>query len=315
MAKLKRFSGTPVAEGVRLEVGAYTVFAVRNEERDISVRLRKEPRGVLRTLLRIPFLRGVTRLFRDIIRFFDGISESAELNPQSIVRGTAIERGFAGFFHLLPQTVVAWVSALMIPIIAFICLFAAPLGADSMLSEYFDLARVWQNAIVCAVRILATLLAIGAVGRLRVFNRLLMYRGAINQVTNCYECRDELSLENAAEYPLIARRSESAFLISVLVVSMIFFSMVRTEGVIVSALVRIGILLGVAAVLNEPIRAMEDADMTLAVRIVRAPYDLFQRMTVLEPHPQMLEVAVCAFQAALGQSMKENESDDDRAMA
>ena len=314
MAKLKRFSGTPVAEGVRLEVGSYTVFAVRNEKRDISVRMRREPRGMLRTLMHIPFLRGITRLFRDIIRFFDGINESSELNPQAIVRGTAPERAVAKFLLVKPQAVVSWVTAILIPLIAFVCLFAAPLGADALIGKYFDLTRPWQNAAVCAVRILSTLVAVGLVCRLRVFNRLQMYRGAINKTINCYECRDRLELENVSEYPILARRSESAFLLCVLVVSMILFALVRPAGVFAMAISRIGIILGVAAVINEPIIAMEDAENTWAVRLVRAPYDLFQRMTTMEPHPQMIEVAVCAMQAALGEPMteKEGEDNDDR---
>ena len=314
MAKLKHFSGTPVAEGVRLEVGSYTVFAVRNEQRDIAVRMRREPRGMLRTLLRIPFVRGITRLFRDIIRFFDGVSESSELNPQSIVRGSVPERAVADFLLVKPQAIVSWTTAILIPIIAFLCLYAAPLGADALISEFFDLTRVWQNTAVCAVRIIATLLAVGLVSRLRVFNRLQMYRGAINKAVNCYECRDELEIENVAEYPILARRSEAAFLLCVLVVSMILFSLVRPAGVIATALSRIGIILAVAAVVNEPIIAMEEADDTLAVRIVRMPYDFFQRMTTLEPHPQMIEVALCAMQAALGSPTKEERDDDDRRM-
>ena len=316
MAKLKRFSGTPVAEGVRLEVGSYTVFAVRNEKRDISVRMRREPRGMLRTLMHIPFLRGVTRLFRDIVRFFDGINESSELNPQAIVRGTAPERALASFLVVRPQAIVSWVTAILIPIIAFVCLYAAPLGADALIGNFFDLTRPWQNAAVCAVRILAVLVAVGLVCRLRVFNRLQMYRGAINKAINCYECRDRLELENVAEYPILARRSECAYLLCVLVVSMILFALVRPAGALAMALSRIGIILGVAAVINEPIIAMENAENTWAVRLVRAPYDLFQRMTTLEPHPQMIEVAVCAMQAALGEPMnegeKEGEENDDR---
>jgi len=314
MAKLKRFSGTPVAEGVRLEVGSYTVFAVRNEGRDISVRMRREPRGLLRNLMRVPFLRGVTRLFRDIARFFDGLAESYELNPQSIVRGTAPERALANFLVVKPQAIVSWTTAILIPIIAFLFLFAAPLGADALIGRFFDLTRPWQNAVVCAVRVLSVLAAVGLTCRLRVFNRLQMYRGAINKAINCYECRDKLEIDNVAEYPILARRSEPAFLLCVLVVSMILSALVRPSGVLVTLLSRVGIILGVSAFLNETIFAMENAEDTLAVRIVRGPYDFFQRMTTLEPHPQMIEVAICAMQAILEEPAKEDGSDDDRRM-
>ena len=80
MAKLKRFGGTPVSEGVRLEVGKYTIFAVRNSARDISVRMRREPRKLLKVCMQVPFLRGATRLIRDIMRFLDGLGEAAARN-------------------------------------------------------------------------------------------------------------------------------------------------------------------------------------------------------------------------------------------
>jgi len=309
MAKLRRFSGTPVSEGVRLEVGKYTVFAVRNAQKDISVRMRREPRKLLRTCLRIPFLRGITRLIRDIIRLFDGISESAELNPNRPVRGTQAEKRIAKVLKVHPQSIVAWTSAILIPLILFAGLYAAPEGAEAILRDKFTLTRAQLNGIVCAVRIMGALMSIGLIGRLRVIRRLLMYKGAINKAINCYECKDEISIENVARYPIHTRRSEGTFLICVMILCMICFAWIRVDSILLGALVRIGIALAVAAVFNEPFAALESADMTLPVRITRAPMDLMQHITVLEPTEQMLEVAVCAFRAALGENDEEVSPD------
>ena len=309
MAKLKRFGGTPVSEGVRLEVGKYTVFAVRNAKKDISVRMRREPRKLLRTCMRIPFLRGVTRLFRDVVRFFDGLSESAELKPHRPVRGTKADRALARAFHAHPQSVATLISALLIPLILFIALYAAPEGAEAMLEDFLALRRAQVNGIVCAVRILGALISIYLICRLRVIKRLCMYKGAINKAINCYECRDEISVENIARYPIHTRRSEPAFLICVMILSMIFFSWIPVQGALATALLRLLIVLAVAAVFNEPFSALEGAEMTLPVRIVRAPVDLLQHITTLEPEGNMLEVAVCAFDAVLHSDNKEVNED------
>ena len=301
MAKLRRFGGTPVAEGVRLEVGKYTVFAVRNADKDISVRMRREPRVLLRTLMRIPLLRGAVRMLRDIHRFFDGLSESSELEPQQVVRGTGLERSIAKLLGVHPQRIVAWIDAILLLLIAAVCMYAAPLGAEAFLLNYLDLTRAAVNGIVCAVRIFGFLLAIGFGCHLRIFRRMLMYRCAINRATNCYERHGALTLENAMEYPDCTRRSEAAFLICVMIVSMILFSWIRTDGVLLTLAARLAILLGVAAVLNEPFSALEAAELNWATRILRAPIDLIQHMTTLEPHPQVMEVALCAFRAALGE--------------
>ena len=97
-----------------------------------------------------------------------------------------------------------------------------------------------------------------------------------------------MTAETAAQYPIITRRSESAFLLSVAIISMIFFALVHVDGLLLNLAIRIGIVLGVAALLNEPFSALEGADMTLPVRIARTPLDLLQYLTTLEPHPQMI---------------------------
>ena len=318
MAKLRRFSATPVAEGVRLEVGKYTVFAVRNEEKDVSVRVRREPRVLLRTLFRIPFVRGAVRLIRDVLRFFDGLGESAEFTPQRPVRGSKAEQAIASFLHISPQTLATLTSAILIPLIAAVCLYAAPAGLDHLLQRYFTIPRVWINIAVSAARAAGFLVGAGLLGRLRVFRRLLMYKGAINQVINCYECHEEVNAENAAKFPIHTRRSESAFLSCVMCISFFFFPLILPQGIALTALWRVLIILAVAAVLNEPFSALEDAKLTLPVRIARTPIDLLQHMTTMEPHPQMLEVAVCAFDAAMGKLGSETETevnpDDHRGM-
>lgn len=309
MAKLKRFGGTPVSEGVRLEVGKYTVFAVRNANRDISVRMRREPREFLKICMRIPFLRGAARLIRDILRFLDGLGEAAELNPHRAVRGTKAERAVARSFKLHPQSIVTLLNAILIPIIAFACLFAVPKGAEAFFQDYLALSRAQLNALVCAIRIVSSLMGIGLICRLRIIRRLCMYKGAINKVTNCYECRDKISVENATAYPIVTRRSEPVFLMGVLILSLIAFAFIRIDDILLTVIVRLLSILAIAAIFNEPYAALESADLTLPVRIARAPIDWMQFITSQEPTTQMLEVAVCAFQSALGENDKEVKPD------
>lgn len=309
MAKLKRVSGFPVAEGVRLDVGKYTILAVRNAEKDISLRMRREPRRLSRALERIPFARGVARLALDVARFFSGVSESAELDPQRPVKGTAPERALCGVLKAHPQSFVAWTSGLLLILIALASLYLAPQGVDYLLRARTALPRRAIRAIVCALRICALYAGVYCVGRLRVFRRLLMYKGALNQALNCYECGEPLSAESAAEYPLMARRSEAAFLLGTLTISIVLFSLLPPQGAFSGALTRLGILFGVAALFGEAHRMLEEAPLNGFVRALRAPMDWIQLMTTLAPHPQMMEVVVCAFEAALGERRSEVKSD------
>ena len=105
---------TPVAEGVRIQIGSATAFAVRQESKDVALRLRREYHPVRDTLERIPFLRGIVRLLGSAADFLDGVSESAQLTPQKIVKGTRFEQRFAELFRIRPTSLVAAGSALAI---------------------------------------------------------------------------------------------------------------------------------------------------------------------------------------------------------
>ena len=300
MKKLRYFSGTPVAEGVRLEIDKYTVFAVRNAQRDISVRMRREPRKLLRFLMRVPLLRGIVRFIRNITRFFDGIGESHELEPQRPVRGTKIENALAKFLRVSPQSIVTLISAICLPILAFACLYAAPLGMETLLTQSAGASRAAVQWTTCAFRVLGFLAFCALAAHLRVFDRLLMYRGAINQAANCYESTGDVTVDAAAEYPRYARRSEPAFMIGVTVISIILFTLVPARNLWIYLPTRVGILLGVAALLGEPMRALENAELTTAVSVLRGPMDCIEALMTLPPDAEALEAAVCAFQAVTG---------------
>jgi len=307
MANNIHFRSSPVAEGVRLEIGRQTVFAVRNEKRDISIRIRREPRRFVRTAMRIPLLRGIVRLFMVIYTFLDGLNECAELRPHRNVKTNAFERALARMLHVSVQSLAMFQSALLAPLILVTLLILAPAGAEIFLHSTFDLSRAWTNGIVCAVRIFGMLVSIWSVGRLRGFNRLLMYRCAINKTLNCCECNEEPTIETVACYPRYARKSEAAFVIIVLIITLALSCCVRTEHVLWRMLARIGILLGVAAAVHEPLHIIEEAEVTPFITLIRTPYDFFQYMTTLEPPIQVLEVAVCAFRAGLDLPETEEE--------
>ena len=67
---------SPVAEGVRFDVGSAAACAVRNRRRDITVRVWQERRLVRSFADRIPMVRGVVRLFGAVAGFFTGLNES-----------------------------------------------------------------------------------------------------------------------------------------------------------------------------------------------------------------------------------------------
>ena len=292
-------SAVPVAEGARFSVGSATAFAVRRENKDIALRIRRERHPMRRAIGRIPFARGIQRLALSIFSLMDGIAESFELEPQRIVKGGKAGQAFCELFRIHPESLAGFWSGLLIPIILAGFMIGLPLAVETWVLPNFELSRPWINAIICFARIVGSFLGLFLCARLKLVNRLCMYRGAINKVLNAYEThRQTPALSEVLEASRIYRVSDTAFLMLVLVFSLMVFSAIRTFTLPIQLLMRFLTLLAVAAVINEPIRALEGLRSSHPLSALRAPLQWIERMFVIEPHRQMAEVALCAFNAA-----------------
>ena len=290
---------TPVAEGVRIQVGNATAFAVRQESKDVALRLRREYHPVRDAMERIPFLRGILRLVLSVADFLDGVAESAQLMPQQIVRGTRFEQRFAELFRIRPTSLVAAGSALAILVLIGGLVIAGPWALVKWVLPRFELSRTAINVVACTTRVLCMLLCTVLIPRLRLVGRFAMYRGAINKVLNAAPGEDGHILQNAAERAsFISRRSDAAYILEVLMLSVIAFALIRTFTLPVQVLVRALTVLAIAAVLNEPLRLLEAARPGPVVNALLGPHLLLERCLVRRAHPQMVEVAVYAFNAA-----------------
>lgn len=290
---------SPVAEGVRFQTGSATAFAVRKENKDVALRIRREYHPARDALERIPFVRGILRLAGGAADFLDGLSESAQLSPQQIVKGSRFEQRFSELFRIRPTSLVAVGSGIVILLMLVGLVLLGPWALDRYVLPRYELARPAINAITCAARVVAMLLSVVVIPRLRVVSRLCMYRGAINKVLNTPAGRDgSVSQERAERSSHLSRRSDAAFAVTVALLSVIAFALVRTNTLPVQLLVRVLTVLGIAAVLNEPLRLLERAKPRGLVNALLAFHLWLERRLVRQPHPQMVEVAVLARNAA-----------------
>lgn len=306
MAKSRsQLSAAPVAEGVRFTIGTATAFAVRRDSKDIALRIRRERRPLRAAMARIPFVRGMLRLWQGLFGLMDGISESGELQPQRISRGNRLERRMAELFQFHPESLVGLLSGVASVACLLVMICALPLAVQSWILPNFELSAGWINGIMCFSRILGAFLGVFLCTRLRVTRRLCMYQGAINKVLNAYEARRAVpDIDAACAASRLYRRSDGAFLMVVLAVSLIAFTLIRTFTLPIQILSRILIVFAVAALVNEPIYLAERFSHANPLRVLRAPLMLLERMFVIEPHSQMVEVALCAFNAAKENNME-----------
>jgi uncharacterized protein YqhQ len=136
------------------------------------------------------------------------------------------------------------------------------------------------------------------VRRIPDMKRVWMYHGAEHKTIFCYEAGLPLTVENAREQSRFHPRCGTSFLFIVIFISILVFSLVRTEGTFQRMGLHLLLLPVVVSVSYEIIKWAGRHDNALT-RAVSAPGKALQHLTTAEPDDSMLEVAIEALRLVL----------------
>lgn len=128
--------------------------------------------------------------------------------------------------------------------------------------------------------------------------RFFGYHGAEHKAIFCYEGNDPLEVEKARQYSTRHPRCGTSFILIVMVVSILLFSLFGWPPLWQRILIRLLLLPLVAGVSYEAIRLTARSRSPLA-RLIAAPGLWLQGMTTREPDDGQIEVALYALQAVL----------------
>jgi len=138
---------------------------------------------------------------------------------------------------------------------------------------------------------------IWAIGLLPDVRRVFAYHGAEHKTINAFEAGAELTPESVARFPLEHARCGTAFLLDVVVLSVLLFSLLGPLPWFWRLSSRVLLLPVLAGLAYEYLRWTANNRHRRWVRALIAPSLALQRLTTREPSPDMLEVAIRAFQA------------------
>ncbi len=168
------------------------------------------------------------------------------------------------------------------------------------------------NLVDGVIRMLLFLGFITLISRMDDIKRVFQYHGAEHKVVYNWESGEALSVENARRQPRQHPRCGTSFLMIVMLVSIITFSIIKFDSFWLNFLARIFLIPLVAGVSYEFIRfsarclANKDGNLktknVLAVALFQfltAPGLWLQNITTQEPSDDQLEVAIYALKQAL----------------
>lgn len=221
-------------------------------------------------------------------------------NPESASVSDSTDEGVLS----KAEMTFAMVLGVVLAVALFILL---PAGLSNVIvGEYEQNPFVW-NTVDGVVRVAIFIFYVWLIGRMPDIKRMFSYHGAEHKTIHCYEHGLELTPENARQFPRLHVRCGTAFLIMVMLIAIVVYTVIPLDGVIAS----LGItgaaafaLLLVVRLVFLPVIAGISYEITVKwagshpenplVKVVLWPGMQMQRLTTNEPDDSMLECAIAA---------------------
>lgn len=155
------------------------------------------------------------------------------------------------------------------------------------------------NLVDGMIRMSFFLIMITSFSFLRDIRRVFEYHGAEHKVVYTWEAGEELTVANARRQPRQHPRCGTSFLMVVMLVSIVAFSVVKFDSLFLNFLVRIALMPVIAGVSYEIIRASAKSKMQWFFSFITRPGIWLQNITTKEPDDAQLEVAIYSLKEAL----------------
>lgn len=208
------------------------------------------------------------------------------------------------------EMVVSMVVGLVLGVVLFI---VAPAAITNLIvGEYDDHTLAW-NIVDGLLRVAVFVFYIWLIGRMEDIKRMFMYHGAEHKAIHCFEHGLPMTPENARQFPRLHVRCGTAFLIMVMIIAILVYTIFPLNAIISGFGVPDGlpklVLVIVARIVLMPVIAGISYEITVKwagshpdnplVKVILWPGMQMQYLTTHEPDDAQMECAIAAMQAVL----------------
>ncbi len=293
--KYSGIGGQAVMEGVMMRNGKKYAVAVRKPDNDIAVEV-KNTRDINDIWHRIPIVRGMVSFIDSLViglstlmasaAYFEDDEEPIDRSQLSdedrrkLERREKAEMGGTLFF--------SFVMALAI-------FFAMPYFISLLLVRYISSSAVLA-LIEGIIRIAIFIGYIALISRMDDIKRTFMYHGAEHKCINCVETGLPLTVDNVRISTRFHKRCGTSFIFIVFIISVFVFMFISFDNIWLKLIARLLLIPVIAGISFEFIRLAGNSDSGI-VNIFSKPGLWLQRLTVMEPDDEMIEVGIASVEA------------------
>ena len=290
------YGGQAVIEGVMMRGSKHMALAVRQPNGEILVHTEAlDPRIYASRVSQWPFLRALPMLWDTLVLGMRTLMFSADV---ALAEEEEVE--FKG--------PLAWGTAAVSLALAVALFSVTPLLIVGLVDRYIA-SPLLSNLLEGTIRLSFVLGYIWAIGFMPDVRRVFAYHGAEHKTINAYEADAPLDVEVVKTFTTVHPRCGTGFLLVVVLVSVLIFSLLGRPPMLWRILSRIALIPVVAGLGYEVIKFGAAHRHNRLVRSLLTPSLTLQRLTTREPDQGMLEIAITALQRVLAEEGIESKSE------
>ncbi|MDD6650627.1 MAG: DUF1385 domain-containing protein [Eggerthellales bacterium] len=214
------------------------------------------------------------------------------------------------------EMVLSMVLGIALALALFI---VVPAVVTNLLVGEYDQDTLTWNIVDGVLRVVVFIFYIWLIGRMSDIKRMFAYHGAEHKTIHCFEHGLPLTPENARQFPRLHVRCGTAFLITVMLIAIVVYTVVPLDDLIrawgITDTVPKLILVMLVRVLLLPLIAGFSYEVTVKwagthpdsplVKVILWPGLQMQRLTTHEPDDDMLECAIAAMKLVIAREEQE----------
>ena len=279
------YGGQALIEGVLMRGRDAIAVALRHPDGKIVYATERLDSGFHGTRSsKWPLVRGLVVLYETLIVGTRWLVRSANVQAQE----DGVELGRGSVILMLGMTLLAGVGIF----------FLLPLLVATITAANVENGLV-QHLVEGLVRVAIFLGYLALIGRAPDIRRVFQYHGAEHMTIHALEAGDPLTVAAVRKYPTAHQRCGTEFLVVVILLSIVAFSIVGRQAPLIMVGSRILLIPVIAAVGYEILRFGARHRANPLVKVLLYPGLLVQMITTKQPTDDMIEVAIVSLEQAL----------------
>ena len=279
-----RYGGQAVIEGIMIRGQNNVAISVRAPSGNIVTRVKKINTLFTGKLRSIPIIRGVIALAETLSLGMEALNYSSQVanDEEDTPPGK-----FSSAIMILISLSIAIGLFFILPLVVSKP-FEGLLGSD-----------VVSNVAEGIIRLAVFLIYVTVISLMPDIRRVYMYHGAEHMAVHAQEKGDPLTIQEIRKYPTAHPRCGTAFLLTIMVIAIIVFTLIPREPLWLVVGSRIVLIPLIASLSYEFIRFNSKYETNKFVSKMSVPSLLLQSLTTKIPDDDQIEVAINAMESAI----------------